>query len=505
MAQPTKYTQNYDYSDELTTTQVPGAHGAHLDTEFAELKATTDEVIDNLALIQRDDGQLANNTVGADQLKDEIVLGLNRAVDWATATAYSVNDAVWSNRILYRCLVAHTSGVFADDLAAAKWAELVDMDQWLSVAEGSATAAAASASDAAASATSASDSAAASSASAAAASDSAIQAAQSAASLALPDPAVDDTYLKRVGASYVAMSPDDVAYDLRGDVEARGANTELGVADYGKTIIATSTFTQTFAAAATLGAGWWCRYVVTSGTVTHDPSGTEEMDGSTTVAQSAGEGWIIVCDGTGFKTVGRANINALTADSSPDPAADYVMTYDASASQNKKALISSFPALRSGTAQASTSGTAVDFADIPAGVRHITVSLSGVSTNAAGGANIVVQIGDSGGLETSGYTGASSLLGASTVSTVMAGAGGFFATSGSVVAAAVFTGTMVLSLQDSANNTWVASSQVARTDSQTIFLYAGNKSLSAVLDRVRVTTANGTDTFDAGSINILYE
>jgi hypothetical protein len=35
---------------------------------------------------------------------------------------------------------------------------------------------------------------------------------------------------------------------------------------------------------------------------------------------------------------------------------------------------------------------------------------------------------------------------------------------------------------------------------------AGNAlALGGVLDRVRLTTVNGTDTFDAGTVNILYE
>jgi hypothetical protein len=44
-----------------------------------------------------------------------------------------------------------------------------------------------------------------------------------------------------------------------------------------------------------------------------------------------------------------------------------------------------------------------------------------------------------------------------------------------------------------------------RNDFAMPFSSSGTKSLSATLDRIRITTVNGTDTFDAGSINILYE
>lgn len=175
---------------------------------------------------------------------------------------------------------------------------------------------------------------------------------------------------------------------------------------------------------------------------------------------------------------------------------------DAPSQQSVKAYVDA-NSLTSGTAVASTSGTAIDdFTGIPSGTKQIMLVFSGVSTNSAGSANIIVQLGDGGGIEDTSYTGIVSLLGASTVSTATGNTSGFHATA-AIAAAATFTGTVVLTKID--GNTWVANTNMARTDSVSISIYSGVKTLSAELDRLRITTTNGTDAFDAGTINILYQ
>jgi hypothetical protein len=67
------------------------------------------------------------------------------------------------------------------------------------------------------------------------------------------------------------------------------------------------------------------------------------------------------------------------------------------------------------------------------------------------------------------------------------------------------TGVLQLSLLDAATNTWVAMGNSTRTGSANTYFLSGSKALSATLDRIRVTTIGGTDVFDAGSVNILYE
>lgn len=153
-----------------------------------------------------------------------------------------------------------------------------------------------------------------------------------------------------------------------------------------------------------------------------------------------------------------------------------------------------------GTPVASTSGTSIDFTSIPAGTKRISINFAGVSTT--GTSPLMVQIGDSGGIETSGYTGHASNQGGGSIQTMSAG----FTCFTPQVAANTHHGTLFLTLESQTNNTW-AESAVLSSSSATnpITSSAGSKSLSATLDRVRITTVGGTDTFDAGEINITYE
>lgn len=153
--------------------------------------------------------------------------------------------------------------------------------------------------------------------------------------------------------------------------------------------------------------------------------------------------------------------------------------------------------ITSGTAVASTSGTSIDFTSIPSWVKRITVMFSGVSTN--GTSNLQVQIG-SGSVTTTGYLSASAYTGASAGGATSTT--GFSLTAGAISATSIFNGHCVITLLGS--NIWIQSSVLGRTDGYTA-MSGGNVTLSGALDRVRITTVNGTDIFDAGSINILYE
>ena len=151
--------------------------------------------------------------------------------------------------------------------------------------------------------------------------------------------------------------------------------------------------------------------------------------------------------------------------------------------------------LVSGTAVASTSGTSIDFTSIPAGVRRVTVMFSGVSSSGTSG--FLVRLGDSGGIETTGYVSSCSTV-ASSVSTSSSTVGFLMEYSN---AANNISGQMIIS--NISGNLWVQS--VSFTDGSQSLFGSGSKTTSATLDRVRITTTNGTDTFDAGTINILYE
>ena len=153
--------------------------------------------------------------------------------------------------------------------------------------------------------------------------------------------------------------------------------------------------------------------------------------------------------------------------------------------------------LVSGTA-VTASGTSVDFNSIPAGVRRITVMCSALSTN--GSSNPIVQLGTSGGIQATSYTGSVWL--ANTTNTL--NSTGFFI-SPSVAASTVLESIITLCLLNSSTGLWVASIVSSQTNSATGIVGSGSKTLSGTLDRVRITTVNGTDTFDAGTINIMYE
>jgi hypothetical protein len=157
------------------------------------------------------------------------------------------------------------------------------------------------------------------------------------------------------------------------------------------------------------------------------------------------------------------------------------------------------PRLVSGTAVASTSGVAIDFTGIPSWVKRVTVMFEGVSTN--GTSNPQVQLGDSGGFETSSYLGAE---GTWVGGTYVQNSTGFIIKS-NMAAGNFCHGIITLQLLNASTNTWTQVGSIALSNTQQVGTSAGSKALSGTLDRVRITTVNGTDTFDAGSINILYE
>jgi len=153
----------------------------------------------------------------------------------------------------------------------------------------------------------------------------------------------------------------------------------------------------------------------------------------------------------------------------------------------------------SGTAQASTSGTSIDFTSIPSWVKRITVMLSGVSTS--GTANIICRIGTGGTVATTGYTGnITALTNAAAVS--VTDITGSLSISSTASATNNYVGTVVWT--NLSGDTWVGTSS-GRTAGTITTIGNGAITLSGVLDILRITTGNGTDTFDAGTINILYE
>ena len=152
--------------------------------------------------------------------------------------------------------------------------------------------------------------------------------------------------------------------------------------------------------------------------------------------------------------------------------------------------------ITSGTAQASTSGTSIDFTSIPSWVKRITVMFKGVSTS--GSSSVMVQLG-AGSIDATGYVGSVDFVEDNTVGTTFSTG---FLVDRSLTSSDTRTGHMTIVLFGS--NNWNETS-ILSNNLTALLLGAGDKTLSGTLDRVRITTVNGTDTFDAGSINILYE
>lgn len=145
------------------------------------------------------------------------------------------------------------------------------------------------------------------------------------------------------------------------------------------------------------------------------------------------------------------------------------------------------------TSQASTSGTSIPFTGIPSWVERITIVFQGVSVSAS--ADILIQLGTSAGYVTSGY------LGGAETNSVSANS-----TAGLLVIARAAAGVLhgTATFVNVTGNNWAGSAVVARSDTVGVSRSAASISLAGTIDRVRVTTSS-TDTFDAGTINILYE
>jgi len=155
-----------------------------------------------------------------------------------------------------------------------------------------------------------------------------------------------------------------------------------------------------------------------------------------------------------------------------------------------------------GTAVATTSGTQILFGSIPSWAKRITVMFSGVSLS--GTDELIVIIGDSGGLESSGYE---SVVAAAGLSGGITGITTAFQLTYSGVAANAVSGIFVIQLMNAATNTWTGMGNIISYPSPStpaVNVSGGAKSLTGTLTQIAIDT-NGTDTFDAGLINIAYE
>ena len=151
-----------------------------------------------------------------------------------------------------------------------------------------------------------------------------------------------------------------------------------------------------------------------------------------------------------------------------------------------------------GTAVATTSGTEVEYTSIPSWVKKITVSISGVSLS--GTDDLEIVLGDSGGYETTGYDSYASELVGGTFNNVTDA----LRITDNGTAATGWHGAVYLNLTDATSNTWTLTGSVCDQSASKFCICAGGKALSATLDRIKIAPV-GTDTFDGGQLNIIYE
>ena len=154
-------------------------------------------------------------------------------------------------------------------------------------------------------------------------------------------------------------------------------------------------------------------------------------------------------------------------------------------------------AIVSGTAVATTSGTAITFTSIPSWVKRITMVFNGVSTS--GSSYPVLRIG-SGSVDSTSYVSSSTVCYGANLASITS-------TSSYViyndVASNALSGS--IELNNVSGNIWIASGVFSLYAANGMVILGGTHTISGTLDRVQLTTINGTDTFDAGSVNILYE
>ena len=200
----------------------------------------------------------------------------------------------------------------------------------------------------------------------------------------------------------------------------------------------------------------------------------------------------VMAQGASSSGILAGGYGGLGASISPTTAGNTVFTTDGTNWSSTQKIVR-------GTSVATTSGTSIDFTSIPSWVKRITVMLNGVSTS--GSSLVILQLGST-TFTTSGYNGSVGSMGNGVTSFCAVVTNGLGTVYGGAAADTRFGGIIITNVS---GNTWVSMSSVGLNNTTFCGCGAGSIALSGVLDRVRLTTVNGTDTFDAGSVNILYE
>ena len=203
----------------------------------------------------------------------------------------------------------------------------------------------------------------------------------------------------------------------------------------------------------------------------------------------------VMAQGASSSGILAGGYGGLGASISPTTAGNVLFTADGS-------VWSSTQKIAQGTSVASTSGTSVTFTGLPSWVKRITIMLNGVSTN--GTSLTQFQLGTSGGFVTSGYSSNFGYISSASAASGTAALTTGLTCFGFVANTDTISGSFVIN--NLSGNVWTYLGTACRTGNVgAAFVTAIPLTLSGALTQIRLTTVNGTDTFDAGNINILYE
>jgi hypothetical protein len=126
MANPTRYERSYSFTDWQANNPTSPPPGLQIDGNYDDIEEAIDSICDCIEDIRRSDGALVNGIVTPDSLDATLkalvaYTGATVRGAWVTATSYAIADIVQQDGSNFYCLVAHTAGTFATDLAAGKW------------------------------------------------------------------------------------------------------------------------------------------------------------------------------------------------------------------------------------------------------------------------------------------------------------------------------------------------------------------------------------------------